>query len=139
MSAKKASVAKRASVVATRKKDCKPFIIEVMVYVPESGYKVEILIEKGCTSANKAIWKFVFDLYKKKASGDGFEQIVHVSYRGLNAKENAAIAGMVNSMNDAQIDELSNLHNASKKFAANPTTANETAVTSAAHNVVVAK
>ncbi len=133
------ATAKPASVVATKKKDCKPFIIEVMVYVPESGYKVEVTIEKGCTSANKAVWKFVFDLYKKKTSGDGFDQIVHVSYRGLNAQENAAIAGMVDGMNDAQIDELPALHDASKNFADNPDAANEAAVTTAASTVVNAK
>jgi hypothetical protein len=127
-----------ANVVVAKKRDCKPFIIQVMVYVPESGYKVEVLIEKGCTSENKAIWKFVFDLYKKQASGDGFDQMVHVSYTGLNAQENAAIAGMVNGMTDDQIDQLPNLHNASKTFADDQTSENQTAVTTAARAVVVA-
>src|SRR6185369_11311751 len=89
-------------VLTTGPKKCKPFIFEVMVYSPEAGYKAEIVIERGCTATNDAVWKFVFDLYKKKANGQGFDQLVHVSYRALTKAENAAVVGMIDGMSDAQ-------------------------------------
>jgi len=125
-----------ARVVRVEAKKCKPFILDVMIYSPESGHKAVVSIERACTPTNESIWKFVFDLYKKKAASDEFDQLVHVSYRGLNAAENEAIAGMVNGLSDRQADQLPALHEASKEFAANPSDANKTAVTSAAKNVV---
>jgi len=125
-----------ARVVRVEAKKCKPFILDVMIYSPESGHKAVVSIERACTPTNESIWKFVFDLYKKKAASDEFDQLVHVSYRGLNAAENEAIAGMVNGLSDSQADQLPALHEASKEFAANPSDANKTAVTSAAKNVV---
>src|SRR5438094_7199826 len=125
-----------ARVVRVEAKKCKPFILDVMIYSPESGHKAVVSIERACTPTNESIWKFVFDLYKKKAASDEFDQLVHVSYRGLNSAENEAIAGMVNGLSDSQADQLPALHEASKEFAANPSDANKTAVTSAAKNVV---
>jgi hypothetical protein len=124
------------SVVKVGAKRCKPFILDVMVYSPESGYKAVVSVERGCTLTNDSIWKFVFDLYKKKASGDDFDQLVHVSYHGLNAAENAAIAGMVNGLSDDQADELPALHEASKDFSTDPSDENKAAVSSAAKAVV---
>src|SRR5262245_11780009 len=127
-----------ASVVKVGTKKCKPFIIEVMVYSPESGFKAEVVVERGCTANNESVFKFVFDLFKKKESGDGFDQLVHVSYRPLNAQENAAIAGMIDGLNDDQLDKLPDLHETSKEFHANPTPENQKAVTDAAQAVVTA-
>jgi hypothetical protein len=125
-----------ASVVAVGAKQCKPFVIDVMVYAPESGYKAEVSIERACTATNDSIWKFVFDLYKKQATGTGFDQLVHVSYQGLNAQENAAIAGMVDGLSDTQADMLADLNDASQAFHNNQTPANQTAVLNAAQAVV---
>jgi hypothetical protein len=125
-----------ASVVAVGAKQCTPFAINVMVYAPESGYKAEVSIERACTATNDSIWKFVFDLYKKQATGTGFDQLVHVSYQGLNAQENAAIAGMVDGLSDTQADRLSDLNTASQAFHNNQTPANQTAVVNAAQAVV---
>jgi hypothetical protein len=50
------------SVVKVGPKKCKPFIFEVMVYSTEAGYRAEVVVEKGCSATNDAIWKFVFDL-----------------------------------------------------------------------------
>jgi hypothetical protein len=127
-----------ASVVKVGAKKCRPFIIEVMVYSPESGFKAEVVVERGCTATNDSVFKFVFDLFKRKASGDGFDQLVHVSYRPLNAKENAAIAGMIDGLNDDQLDKLPELHESSKTFHENPTTENQVAVTNSARSVVTA-
>src|SRR5215813_3337570 len=120
-------------------KKCKPFIFEVMVYSPEAGYKAQVQVERGCTPTNDSIWKFVFDLYKKQASGDGFDQLVHVSYRALNKEENTAVIGMIDGLTDAQADKLPELHQAAKKFSDNPTPETKTAVLGAAQAVVTAE
>ena len=73
-------------------KKCKPFILEVMIYSPKSGYKADVVVERGCTADNSSVWKFVFDLYKKNAAGT-FDQLIHVSYRGLTPAENARLFG----------------------------------------------
>ncbi len=126
-------------VTTTGPKKCKPFIFEVMVYSPEAGYKAEVVVERGCTAANDSVWKFVFDLYKKKASGDGFDQLVHVSYRALTKEENIAVVGMIDGMTDAQADKLPDLHDASKKFHDNPTPEAKADVLNKAKAVVTAE
>ncbi len=113
-------------VTVSKQKKCKPFILQVMVYIPEDGYKFEVAVERGCSGQNDSIWKIVFDLYKKKANGTDFDQIVHVSYRGLTAKENAAIAGMINGVQEAQVDTLvDEVHPATLEFADEPTPASK--------------
>lgn len=126
------------NVIKIGAKKCKPFIFEVMVYSPEAGYKAEVVVEKGCTATNDAVWKFVFDLYKKQATGDGFDQLVHVSYRALTAQENVAVVGMMDGMTDAQADALPALHEAAKSFHDNPTPETKAAVLATAKGVVVA-
>jgi hypothetical protein len=92
------------SIVPIGKKKCKPFILEVMVMNPEADFKFELLVEKGCTKENDAIWKLIFDLYKKNAKGD-FVQIVHVSYKATNADEARGIeATAVNGVSKKQAD-----------------------------------
>ena len=125
-------------VLTTGPKKCKPFIFEVMVYSPEAGYKAEIVVERGCTATNDAVWKFVFDLYKKKAGG-GFDQLVHVSYRALTKQENAAVVGMIDGLTDAQADALPDLHEAAKEFHDDPSEENKTAVLAKARAVVTAE
>ena len=126
----------QASVVKVGQKKCHPFALDVMVYSPESGYKAVVSVERGCTATNDSIWKFVFDLYKKQTSGADFDQLVHVSYKGLNAQENAAIAGMVDGLSDDQADKLPDLHTAAKTFSDDPNVQNQTTVTQAAQAVV---
>ena len=93
----------------TGPKKCKPFILEVMVFAPASGFKIEVNIEKSCTPQADAIWKIVFDLYKKKATGDGFDQIVHVSFKGGTPVEQKGIeATAANGINDKQADVIVN-------------------------------
>lgn len=78
------------NVVPIGKKKCKPFILEVFVASPEAGYKFELVVEKACTSANDPLWKLVFDLYKKNASGV-YEQIVHVSFKPIDPEEQRGV------------------------------------------------
>jgi hypothetical protein len=95
--------------LTTGAKKCKPFIIEVMVFAPASGFKIEVLIEKSCTPQADAVWKIVFDLYKKKAAGDGFDQLVHVSFKGGTPVVQQGIqATAANGLNDQQADVVIN-------------------------------
>jgi hypothetical protein len=95
--------------LTTGPKKCKPFIIEVMVFAPQSGFKIEVNIEKSCTPEADAVWKIVFDLYKKKKTGEGFDQLVHVSFRGGTPVEQKGIeATAANGINDKQADVIVN-------------------------------
>jgi len=94
-----------ASVVKVGAKRCRPFLLQVMVFSPEAGYKFEVVVEKGCTSENDPVWKLVFDLYKKKK--DGFDQIVHVSFRAGTNQESDGIKRMaLQGVSDKQADLL---------------------------------
>jgi hypothetical protein len=105
------------SVVPTGKKLCKPFVLNVMVFSPEAGFKFEVAVEKSCTPAADSLWKLVFDLYKKKADGT-FDQIVHVSYKADTAIEAQVIEKTaVNGVSAAQADGLINkVHPAVKEL-----------------------
>ncbi|HKO98836.1 MAG TPA: hypothetical protein VJU86_17685 [Pyrinomonadaceae bacterium] len=95
--------------LTTGPKKCKPFVIEVMVFAPASGFKIEVLIEKSCTPQADAVWKIVFDLYKRKESGNGFDQLVHVSFKGGTPVEQKGIqATAANGLNDKQADVIVN-------------------------------
>ena len=37
------------SVVPIQDKICKPFLLEVMVFSPEAGYKFKVVVERDCT------------------------------------------------------------------------------------------
>jgi hypothetical protein len=94
-----------ASVVKVGRKRCRPFLLQVMVFSPEAGYKFEVVVEKGCTPENDPIWKLVFDLYKKNK--DGFDQIVHVSFRAGTDQESEGIKRMaLEGVSDKQADLL---------------------------------
>jgi hypothetical protein len=90
-------------------KTCKPFVLEVMVFAPQSGFKIEVNIEKSCTPQADAVWKIVFDLYKKKTGADGFDQLVHVSFTGGTPVQQQGIAATAaNGVNDKQADVIVN-------------------------------
>jgi len=91
----------------TGKKKCKPFVLNVMVFAPEPGYKFEVLVEKSCTKKAETLWKLVFDLYKKKKTGNDFDQIVHVSYTQGDQVEAEGIRNTaIEGVNDEQSDKL---------------------------------
>lgn len=73
-------------------KICKPFLLEVMVFSPESGFKFKVIVERSCTPTADPIWKLVFDLYK--IVDDKEVQIVHVSYTAGTPVESQAVASM---------------------------------------------
>ena len=95
--------------LTTGAKTCKPFTIEVMVFAPASGFKIQVLIEKDCTPQADPIWKIVFDLYKKQATGTAFDQLVHVSFKGGTPVEQKGIeTTAANGINPKQADVLIN-------------------------------
>lgn len=67
-----------ATTITTGVKTCKPFLLRVMVFSPESGFKFTIEIQKACTSQNEPVWKLLFDLYKK--IGADFQEVVSVEF-----------------------------------------------------------
>lgn len=60
-------------------KICRPFILEFRLAAPESGFKIYVVVEKGCTTTAESTLKLVFDLFKK--IDKEFVEIVHVSFK----------------------------------------------------------
>ena len=89
------------SVTPIGSKKCRPFILEVFVASPEAGYKFELLVEKACSADNDPLWKLVFDLYKRGVSGE-FEQIIHVSFRAVDPKEQKGVQSL--SVNPVSVE-----------------------------------
>ena len=90
------------------KKICKPFVLQVMVFAPSSGFKIEVDIERSCTPQADALWKLVFDLYQQKPDGT-FTQLVHVSYTGATPVEQKGIQSTaINGVNGNQADIIVN-------------------------------
>ena len=44
------------SVVPVTGKVCKPFLLEVMVFSPESGFKFKVIVERSCSPEADEIW-----------------------------------------------------------------------------------
>ena len=105
------------SVVPIGKKKCRPFLLEVMVLSPESGFKFQVLVERACTPEAEAIWKLVFDLYK--TDGGQEQQLVHVSFTAGSPVEQASVQRLVTEgVTPAQTDLLVNkVHPTVKKLA----------------------
>lgn len=110
------------SVVPISRSACQPFKLEVMVFSPEAGFKFEVAVERSCTKATatdpaKAIWKLVFDLFKKVEGENELVKIVHVSYTAENEAQAKKIqATGANGVNGEQSDQLVNVvHPAVKK------------------------
>ena len=71
---------------------CKPFLLRVMVFSPESGYKFEIEVQLACTAENEEVWKLLFNLYKQK--NNDFVEIVSVEFVAGNPNEIAKVAAV---------------------------------------------
>jgi hypothetical protein len=97
---------------------CKPFVLDVMVFAPEAGFKFQVSVEKDCTAKAEPLWKLVFDLYKKQATGTDFDQIVHVSYTASTPVEAQVIQSTAaNGVSPSQADILINqVHPAVKEL-----------------------
>ncbi len=80
------------SVVAIGRKVCRPFLLEIMVFCPEAGYKFKVNVERSCTPEADALWKLVFDLFQLKAGTE--QQLVHVSFTAGSPVEEKALQVM---------------------------------------------
>ena len=88
--------------VTTGGKKCKPFLIRVMVFSPESGFKFTIEIQKACSSENEPVWKLLFDLFKR--INDKFEEVVSVEFVAGDPNDIEKIAAITDEgMKKAQV------------------------------------
>ncbi|WP_414663652.1 hypothetical protein [Horticoccus sp. 23ND18S-11] len=95
----------KISVVSIGPKVCRPFVLEIMVFSPESGYKFKVNVERSCTPEADAMWKLVFDLFQLKP--DQEVPLVHVSFTAGSPVEEKAIQQMVsNGVTSKQADVL---------------------------------
>ena len=95
----------KISVVSIGKKVCRPFVLEIMVFSPESGFKFKVNVERSCTPAADELWKLVFDLFQLKGATE--VQLIHVSFTAGSPVEQKAIQQMAsNGVNPQQSDIL---------------------------------
>lgn len=80
------------SIVTIRTRKCRPFLLRVMVYSPESGYKFNIEVQKACTASNEEVWKLLFDLYKK--IDNQFVEIISVEFIAGDPNEIEKVAAI---------------------------------------------
>jgi hypothetical protein len=127
------------SVVPIGPKICKPFLLDVMVFSPEAGFKFHVSVERDCTPTADAIWKIVFDLYKVVA-GSPDVALVHVSFTSGTPVEQKAVQNMAaNGVQPAQADILvKKVYPATKAIVGNqnPTAAQKQQVHDAMSQVV---
>jgi hypothetical protein len=93
------------SVVSIGKKVCRPFVLEIMVFSPESGYKFKVNVERSCSPEADELWKLVFDLFQ--LTGRGEVQLIHVSFTAGSPVEQKAVQQMAsNGVSPQQSDVL---------------------------------
>ena len=118
-------------VVPIGPKICKPFLLDVMVFSPEAGFKFHVSVERDCTPTADAIWKIVFDLYKVVA-GSPDVALVHVSFTSGTPVEQQAVQTMAaTGVKPAQADILiKKVYPATKAIVGNqnPTAAQKQAI-----------
>ena len=127
------------SVVPLGPKICKPFLLDVMVFSPEAGFKFHVSVERTCTPTADSIWKLVFDLYKVVA-GQPDVALVHVSFTSGTPVEQQALQNMAaQGVAPAQADALvQNVYPATKAIVGNnnPTPEQKQAIHEAMSQVV---
>jgi hypothetical protein len=80
------------STVTIQTRRCQPFLIRVMVYSPEAGYKFNIEVQKACSANNEEIWKLLFSLSKKIDSA--FEEIISIEFIAGDPNEIERVAAI---------------------------------------------
>jgi hypothetical protein len=127
------------TVVPLGTKICKPFLLDVMVFSPEAGFKFNVSVERDCTPTADSIWKLVFDLYKVVA-GQPDVALVHVSFTSGTPVEQQALQNMATQgVAPAQADTLvKDVYPATKAIVGNddPTPEQKQAVHDAMSQVV---
>jgi hypothetical protein len=79
MASKKAAASSVSVVTGEEANICRPFTTEFRLAAPEAGFRIAVVVEKGCTADAEATFKLVFDLFKKV--DNEFVEIVHVSFK----------------------------------------------------------
>ena len=98
--------ASSTKVVPVGPKVCTPFLINVMVFSPEAGFKFQVSVERACTPTADPIWKIVFDL-SKVIAGKPDVLLVHVSFTSGTPVEQKAVQTMAaQGVNPNQADIL---------------------------------
>ncbi len=88
--------------ITTGGKKCKPFLLRVMVFSPESGYKFTVEVQKACNDKNEEVWKLLFDLYKK--INEEFVELVSVEFVSGDPNDIEKIAAVTDEgMKRAQV------------------------------------
>ncbi len=88
--------------ITTGVKKCTPFLLRVMVFSPESGYKFTIEVQKACNSENQPVWKLLFDLFKK--IDNEFVEIISVQFVAGDPNDIKKIAAITDEgMKTAQV------------------------------------
>jgi hypothetical protein len=85
MAKKKTATSEISIVTGENASICRPFTIEFRLTAPEAGFKILVVVEKGCTPTAESTLKLVFDLFKKV--GGQFVEIVHVSFTAQSPVE----------------------------------------------------
>ncbi len=126
------------SIVPIGKNTCRPFLLEVMVFSPEAGYKFKVVVERSCTPEAEAIWKLVFDLFRVKGGEE--TQLIHVSFTAGASVEQKAVQRMVSEgVKPGQADVLvQEVYPATRKIVgvAKPTTVQKKKIHEAMAKVV---
>jgi hypothetical protein len=73
-----AKAALTSTTIITGAKKCKPFLLHVMIFSPEAGFRFTIEVQKACTSQKEEVWKLLFDLFKK--INNEFVEVVSVEF-----------------------------------------------------------
>lgn len=127
------------SVVPAGQKVCKPFLLDVMVFSPEAGFKFNVSVERDCTPTADAIWKLVFDL-SKVVPGQPDVLLVHVSFTSGTPVEQQSLETMAGQgVTPPQADQLVNtVYPAAKAIVGNqnPTADQKQAIHDAMSQVV---
>jgi hypothetical protein len=82
------------TVTTTGSKKCSPFLLKVMIFSPEAGFKFDVSVQLLCSPTNDKTWKMLFNLYKK--IGTDFVQLVGVEFQAQSPAESQAIETMSN-------------------------------------------
>lgn len=73
------------------RESCTEFRLKVMIFSPEAGFKFDVTVQRKCFPTK---WLIIFNLFKKKATGSDFDQIVGVEFEAEKKEEIKAIETM---------------------------------------------
>jgi len=82
------------TVTTTGSGNCNPFLLKVMIFSPEAGFKFDVSVQLTCSPTNDKTWNLIFNLYKKV--GTDFVQVVGVEFQAQTPAEKVALETMSN-------------------------------------------